>query len=367
MRVVIFGADLSGEAVYNDICKNHSEWEIVGFADNDKEKHGEEFCNKKVYSADEVAAMYKSKIDKFIIAVSLRYVVDIYNQLTKSGISCEDIMSYSKQQVLRDGTYGYCEFDKSSPELYQIEISIADHCNLNCKGCAHFSNIVEEYFQPFDGYAKDIRRLKQLVPYIQNIYILGGEPLLCNNLDKYIEDISEVYPDTVIHMVTNALLLEKMSPQLIELIKSKNVKVETSQYPYVKKNKEKIEDFFKKNNIDGIVREEVMTFTKYLTVDENSDIETTFNNCPRSRCVILKESMIAACCQPLLVGYYNDKFNENLSTEGGIYIYDENLKGIDLIKRLREPIGACKNCTSDVEFEWKTAYGNNAKKEDWIV
>ena len=28
------------------------------------------------------------------------------------------------------------------PELMQIEFHLADHCNLNCKGCSHFSNLV---------------------------------------------------------------------------------------------------------------------------------------------------------------------------------------------------------------------------------
>jgi molybdenum cofactor biosynthesis enzyme MoaA len=64
------------------------------------------------------------------------------------------------------------------PELKYLELHLTDHCNLNCKGCGHYSPIAQENFASFVEFKKDMLRLGHLFRNIQIIRLMGGEPLL---------------------------------------------------------------------------------------------------------------------------------------------------------------------------------------------
>lgn len=75
------------------------------------------------------------------------------------------------------------------PELMQIEFHLADHCNLNCKGCTHFSNLVKEpVLADYEQFRQDLRRLSGLFSNIYEIFLLGGEPLLNPDAGNFIWD-----------------------------------------------------------------------------------------------------------------------------------------------------------------------------------
>ena len=48
------------------------------------------------------------------------------------------------------------------PALPYLEVHLVDHCNLNCKGCGHFSLIGEVWFADLDKYVQDMSQLKRL-------------------------------------------------------------------------------------------------------------------------------------------------------------------------------------------------------------
>lgn len=49
-----------------------------------------------------------------------------------------------------------------SIENFFVEVNLADHCNLNCQCCDHFSPVASEKFYEFNQYSKDIKRLSYL-------------------------------------------------------------------------------------------------------------------------------------------------------------------------------------------------------------
>lgn len=48
------------------------------------------------------------------------------------------------------------------PKLNYVETLLTDHCDLNCKGCYHYSPIAELYYADVRLYERDLRRLSQL-------------------------------------------------------------------------------------------------------------------------------------------------------------------------------------------------------------
>lgn len=70
--------------------------------------------------------------------------------------------------------------------LLNFEVSLTEHCNLNCVGCSHFSPLAEPAFADFDEVSRDSQRMAQLLNgKVRYIHLLGGEPLLHPDLIRF--------------------------------------------------------------------------------------------------------------------------------------------------------------------------------------
>lgn len=120
---------------------------------------------------------------------------------------------------------------------FLVEVNLADHCNLNCQCCDHFSPIASKTFLDFDQYVKDINRIANLTNGELGIMKLqGGEPLLNERLIDFIKVTREVFPNTLICLFTAGLLLKKWYTQntdsnIWKAIKKYDVEVRLTQYP----------------------------------------------------------------------------------------------------------------------------------------
>lgn len=58
-----------------------------------------------------------------------------------------------------------------------ISIHITEHCNLNCKYCAHFSCIAEPEFYDLEMFESDISRLSYLLKgELRDLILIGENP-----------------------------------------------------------------------------------------------------------------------------------------------------------------------------------------------
>ena len=59
--------------------------------------------------------------------------------------------------------------------LEVVEIQLAEHCNLNCFGCNHFSQIAQKEFLSLETFTKDLTRLSEISKgLIRRLMLLGG-------------------------------------------------------------------------------------------------------------------------------------------------------------------------------------------------
>lgn len=80
-------------------------------------------------------------------------------------------------------------------DRFGIEINLVDHCNLNCQCCDHFSPIAPPYYLDIESFKKDIDRMAELTDHdIARITLLGGEPLLHEQLLDFMRLTREVFP-----------------------------------------------------------------------------------------------------------------------------------------------------------------------------
>lgn len=116
--------------------------------------------------------------------------------------------------------------------LKQIEIHLANSCNLRCKGCDHFSCICENESFNEKQFYKDIQKLYSIFDGdIEKILLLGGEPLLNKNVDKLIDATAKLFVNSEIDVVTNGTLILRQKDSFFESCRKDNVKIVITKYP----------------------------------------------------------------------------------------------------------------------------------------
>src|SRR5512139_246408 len=58
----------------------------------------------------------------------------------------------------------------SKPALAYLELHVTDHCNMNCSGCGHFSNVAPDWYADLASHDRDMRRLSQLFSNVVTLH-----------------------------------------------------------------------------------------------------------------------------------------------------------------------------------------------------
>ena len=121
--------------------------------------------------------------------------------------------------------------------------------------------------------------LKGIFKHIKRMRVIGGEPLLNKELDKYLYMMRDIYPYSDIRVITNGILAAEMNDNLITAFKETSSKlVVTSYLPLVKKL-DRINDFLKQKGINYEVSEIITDFQKIYDYSGRQDKELSFNAC----------------------------------------------------------------------------------------
>jgi hypothetical protein len=217
----------------------------------------------------------------------------------------------------------------------------------------------------YDEYKNNIRQLKKLIPYIDNISILGGEPLLHPELKDIIQITNETYPNAIVVVTTNAIKLLNISNDLLNELRKKNVMVSISLYPSLKLNLDLWIDFLRKNNICYSINN-CNKFQKILLKHPVIDGRENSKRC--GHCITLKGSKIARCPHSLCVKYFNGYFGKIIPEYQGIDIF-EMKNGMHLLHELENPVELCNYCVvMDLIFKkWESLPKTKMKQEDWFL
>lgn len=102
------------------------------------------------------------------------------------------------------------------PVIPYLEMMANQSCNLACYGCTNYSDLRHS------GYVTWAQGKEQISNWITRIDIpdfgiIGGEPLINPDIEKWITGLRELLPDAQIRFVTNGLLLHK-KPHIIKLL-----------------------------------------------------------------------------------------------------------------------------------------------------
>ena len=238
--------------------------------------------------------------------------------------------------------------------LPYLEFHIADHCNMNCKYCEHYSGLVQTpKFTNLERFTRDLEQLHKFIDDIGMIRILGGEPLLNPEVDEYVKLCRRLYPLTKIFVVTNAILLPKMPDKFFDTLRENNASIHISFYPPMKSKMPEIKNLLERKNvlfnIGGLAEE----FTIKQTINQHNNGREIFLQCFQAHCHNIYEGKIAACFLPFTTKYFNEYYGKNLPEDGALDLYEDSLTTEKLKRFLLTPFERCRYCTTPVAVKWE--------------
>ena len=121
-------------------------------------------------------------------------------------------------------------FDK---QPHFLEIHAADHCNLNCYGCSHYSSISEERYLDLQNLEINLKHLQKVSKYFKEVRIMGGEPLLHPEIIRIMETVRGTFKHNQISLLSNGILLKRMNEEFWAACKKNNIELKITIYPNV--------------------------------------------------------------------------------------------------------------------------------------
>lgn len=267
------------------------------------------------------------------------------------------------------------KIDLQKPFLNYLEMNVVDHCNLNCKGCAHFSNICDNNIVKLEEFKRDM----ELIANNFNVYnfrVLGGEPFLHPELKELLCILKEKLKGTRITIVTNGLLLDRADKELLDYISKNDILLTLSLYEPTYEKIDKIKAILNEYNIkylfnDDFYRplEKIDKFQTRLTLEKENDGLISSKKCTGRFCRFVRNGKITKCYYPLLVDILNKKYGTSFIVDENDYIeLDKITNGWDVIDRLNKKIPFCDYCSiNDFEFDWKGYHKNDKDISGYVL
>lgn len=261
------------------------------------------------------------------------------------------------------------ETDNRKPRLDYLEVEISNCCNLNCKGCSEFSNLVCEDTQvDFDGVRRDLEKLKDFFWGVGKIRLLGGEPLTNPDFPSFVEMARHLYPDCDLRIVTNGLLIPTLDDGTLARIQQSNCALDISNYPPTKKMLKRIRKRLEQAGISYTVSMPVRVFFKLFLPEPLESPNDSYNNCLFTHCHCLGGGFLSACSHQFWVRRLNSAFDLAYPEDEKIDIHNTSLSGWEIDALFKKPLDFCRYCPKGmVPFKWKPCPEGQAKPEDWII
>ena len=246
---------------------------------------------------------------------------------------------------------------REKPVLYHFEIHLTDHCNLNCKGCAHFSNLCTPTFADLAGFEADMRGMAATFSGVCQIYLLGGEPLLHPDVAAFVRLSRKIFPKTRIYLMTNGTLVMRMNDDFWRALAESDVVLLCDSYPIGLP----VDEINAKGAEFGATVEWTVPRQEFFKIpidpEGGHDPAASFAGCQGfNNCPIVRDGRLYPCAFVA----FADVFRERFGIEGLLPTDADSVDVRDVddpekvMAFLRKPVPWCGNCDMDSRsfYEW---------------
>lgn len=364
MQIGIFGAGAAGRFLYEEIEKNQSDIDVIGFIDNYLEG---DYQGKKIFCPREFFVTWKEKVDAIFIAAGAQKTLKIMiNTCLANGVDniymMHDIAGKCRLPLfdnrgIINTRIRKLKFSKDRPSLSYYEVPVTDSCNLNCKGCLFASNMTQGLQHVnLERLEKDAKRMSEIFYDIPWIRILGGEPLMHPNIIEIFQIYRRFFLDSEIDLCTNGLLIPKMKKEFWDCVKENRVSIHISGYKPVYQLLDRLDAILKEQGIPYVIlkREE---FFKYYTDKADNDMQLSYQKCIASGCHEVYKGRLSKCSAVIAFEKFNDMFKSNyqiIEDEDWFNIHDPQINAWRVKEKLEMSTNVCRYCSDSrcESFEW---------------
>lgn len=247
----------------------------------------------------------------------------------------------------------------------EIGIQLADHCNLNCKGCLHFCyKSKKPYFYSVENYYNDLKRLKSFFD-ITTVRLYGGEPFLHPKLGDFINFTRCELPYAKICILSNGILIPSLPTEILDLIHITNTTICWSLYPIMTDSQiNKICNLLKEHKVDVEINK-IDTFYSCFRPEGDISPSFAFERCNGRNCHVMQDGKISVCPASLVaknLEYFNIKCD---MSDGLLDIYAPDLTTEKIIDFFSSPHSACRYCAAPSYYSWEQQ-NEVSDLNDWI-
>jgi MoaA/NifB/PqqE/SkfB family radical SAM enzyme len=255
-----------------------------------------------------------------------------------------------------------------------LHIHLADHCNLNCRGCDNFSPLSPEVYADIAIVTADLARIAELSNGMAGeVQLLGGEPLLHPKVADFMPVARHFFPNSPIRLITNGILISKQTDAFWEACRVNKIEIVVTKYP-IKLDHEAIKEHVKQQGVafSFYGNTEVVPKTMLLEpLDLNGRQEPTdsFLRCNRANyCIALDNGKIYPCSLIPYVKYFNAKFSTDLEVTSHDYMDVHKAGNItEILDFMSKPVPFCRYCNQKGTV-WDVGFGISKRTVDeWTV
>jgi ABC-2 type transport system ATP-binding protein len=256
---------------------------------------------------------------------------------------------------------------RRKPVLFHFEIHITDHCNLNCRGCAHFSNLCEPWFAKPAEFEADMKDMAEHFSAVEQIYLMGGEPLLHPKVAEFVRIARRYFPESRISLMTNGTLVLRQNEEFWSALHDTDTVLLCDSYP-IGLPVEQIDRLGRDHDVKVEWTEKREQFFK-IPIDPAGGHDPAdsfracqgFNNCP-----IIRNGRIYPCAYVAFADVFAGEFGLE-----GLEVSDRDSISIGaeaddeaIMEFLSNPVPWCAHCNMESR-EFYTWGRSKRELEEW--
>ncbi len=253
------------------------------------------------------------------------------------------------------------------PQLHRLLFHVTDHCNLNCKGCTHFSNISPQRFIDPEDYRRQMSRLTSVFSDITEIFLLGGEPLLHPQLESFIETTRSAYPHARINVMTNGVLVPRMRESFWESMKAADAWLLCDDYP-AGPSKAEIDALAALHGVNIEWTDPREEFYKLpIDLSGSQDAAASFRQCRGvMNCPVLRDGRLYPCAYTAFIDIFQERFGVEGIEAGPEDSISIDAKPYDIMRFLMRPVPWCRHCDFEHRefYEWARS---ERTMDEWLA
>lgn len=257
-------------------------------------------------------------------------------------------------------------FTRKLPKLYHFEVHITEHCNLNCKGCGHFSILFAPTYLSLQDFQSEMCSVAERLE-VEQIFLMGGEPLLHPDLPEFVRAGREIFSSTRIYVMTNGTLVLRQPEELWQALAETGTILLCDWYP-IDLPREEIEQCAHAHGVTVEWTGYRAEFFK-LPIDPagTQDPANSHMRCEGiCNCPMLRDGRMYPCAYAA----YGHKLGEHFGIAGLEATPEDSIcvaehSGQEIMDFLSRPVPWCSHCDFDSfhMYEW----GRSARRlDEWV-